>query len=127
MKSDHMAFQVSNMDLSIHFYTQVLGLKLLFRKVNEEEQEEYAFLELTGGNLELLQRLGGEPFAKPVIKPPYCPHLALVSEDMDRTIKMIEKHHIPIVKGPLEIPGAEKWIYISDPDHNVIEFIQWVK
>jgi lactoylglutathione lyase len=127
MKTDHMAFEVSNMDQSIRFYTQVLGLRLIFRKVNSEEQEEYAFLELTGGNLELLQRLDGEPFVKPTIKPPYCPHLALISEDMDQTLKLIADHHIPVVKGPLENPGAEKWIYISDPDNNVVEFIQWLK
>lgn len=127
MKNDHMAFEVSDMDQSIRFYTQVLGLQLLFRKVNTEEQEEYAFLELTGGNLELIQRLGGETFTKPTIKPPYCPHLALTSEDMDQTLKVIEEHHIPVVKGPLENPGAEKWIYISDPDHNVVEFVQWMK
>ena len=67
MKNDHMAFEVSDMDQSIRFYSQVLGLRLIFRKVNTEEQEEYAFLELTGGNLELIQRLGGEPFTRPTI------------------------------------------------------------
>jgi lactoylglutathione lyase len=127
MKIDHMAFEVSDMDRSIKFYTQVLGLRLLFRKVNTEEQEDYAFLELTGGNLELLQRLDSRPFVKPTIKPPYCPHLAIRSEDMGQTLKMIEEHQIPIVKGPLEIAGEEKWIYISDPDNNVIEYIQWMK
>jgi lactoylglutathione lyase len=126
-KNDHMAFEVSNMEESLRFYTQALGLRLLSRKVNQEEGEEYAFLELNGGNLELIQRLDGEPFVKPLIKPPYCPHLALTSEDMAQTLRLIEEHHIPIVKGPLEVPGAEKWIYISDPDHNLIEYIQWMK
>ena len=50
IKNDHMAFQVSNMDASIRFYTEALGLKLLFRHVNEEVREDYAFLELDGGN-----------------------------------------------------------------------------
>jgi catechol 2,3-dioxygenase-like lactoylglutathione lyase family enzyme len=127
MKNDHMAFEVSNMDASIQFYTQTLGLRLLFRNVNAEEQEDYAFLELAGGNLELIQRLDGEPFVKPAIKPPYCPHLALTSEDMAQTLQMIEEHRIPVVKGPLEIAGAEKWIYISDPDNNILEYIQWLK
>lgn len=127
MKNDHMAFEVSNMEESLRFYTQGLGLRLLFRKVNREEGEEYAFLELKGGNLELIQRLEGEPFVKPLIKPPYCPHLALTSEDMTQTLRLIEEHHIPIVKGPLEVTGAEKWIYLSDPDHNLIEYVQWPK
>ena len=28
--------------------------------------------------------------------------------------------------GPLEISGRVKWVYVSDPDNNVIEFIQWL-
>ena len=64
VKNDHVAFAVSNMDESIQFYTQALGLRLLSRNVNAEEREDYAFLELEGGNLELIQRLDGEPFEK---------------------------------------------------------------
>jgi lactoylglutathione lyase len=126
VKNDHMAFRVSNMDQSIQFYTQTLGLRLLFRNVNPDEQEDYAILELEGGNLELIQRLDGLPFEPPEIKPPYCPHLAFTSDDMDETLKMIAEKHIPVVTGPLEIEGAEKWIYIHDPDNNVIEYIQWL-
>ena len=124
-RNDHTAFQVSNMDASIRFYTEALGLKLLFRHVNEEQHEDYAFLELDGGNLELLQHLGA-PFVKPDIKPPYCPHLALATGDMDGTLRLFREHGIPIVKGPLEVPGEERWVYVSDPDNNVIEYIQWL-
>lgn len=126
IKQDHVAFQVSNMDKSLQFYTETVGLRLVFRNVNTEEQEDYAFLELDGGNLELIQRLDNEPFEKPQIKPPFCPHLALTTDDMTRTLRAIEEKHISVVKGPLEIAGAERWIYISDPDNNVIEYIQWL-
>ena len=124
-KNDHTAFQVSNMEQSLKFYTERLGLRLVFRNVSAEEQEEYAFLELDGGNLELIQKLDGAPFEKPRIKPPFCPHLALTTNDMTQTLKMIEEKNIPIVKGPLGSAGAERWMYISDPDNNVIEYIQW--
>ncbi len=126
VKFDHMAFEVSNMDESIKFYTEILGLRLFFRQVNEEVHEDYALLALEGGNLELIQRLDG-PFEKFEIRPHYCPHLALVSEDMAETLSMIEEHHLPIVQGLREVEGEEKWIYISDPDNNVIEYIQWLK
>jgi catechol 2,3-dioxygenase-like lactoylglutathione lyase family enzyme len=112
------------MDESIKFYTQALGLRFLSRDVNVQEQEDCAFLELDGGNLELLQSLKSGSFEKPQIRPPYCPHLAFTTTDMDATLKMIADKHIPIVKGPLEANG-DKWIYIHDPDNNVIEYIQW--
>ena len=124
-KNDHMAFQVSNMDQSLKFYTETLGLRLVLRNVNVEEHEDYAFLELSGGNLELIQKLDEAQFEKPRIKPPFCPHLALRTDDMAQTLKMIEEKNIPIVKGPLGSEGAERWMYISDPDNNVIEYIQW--
>jgi len=125
-RNDHTAFEVSDMDRSIEFYTETLGLKLLFRHLNEADHEEYAFLELGGGNLELIQQLDKASFEKPRLSPPYCPHLALTTDDMDQTLRVIREKHIPIVKGPLEIAGKERWIYISDPDNNVIEYIQWL-
>ncbi len=129
MKTDHFALLVSNLDAAIQFYTERLGLKLLSSEVNEADHEAFAFLELEGGNLELLQGLDEKgwpaPFVKPVIQPPYCPHLALQTEDMDQIVQLFRAKGIPIVKGPLELPGRVKWIYLSDPDNNVIEFIQW--
>ena len=47
-----MAFKVSSMDFSLRFFTEVLGLRLHFRHLNLIEQEDYAFLELEGGNNE---------------------------------------------------------------------------
>jgi len=125
-KNDHIAFQVSDLDAAIEFYTESLGLRLLFRDENIAEQEEYAFFELQGGNLEIIQKLG-VPFVKRPLITPYCPHLALSTEDMNQVLDMIAEHHIQVVKGPLEVPGEEKWIYIADPDNNVIEYIEWVK
>ena len=67
------------------------------------------------------------PYDRPVIKPPYCPHFALHTNDMEAVVAMAKAKNIPIVKGPLEIPGKVKWLYLSDPDHHVIEFVQWIK
>jgi lactoylglutathione lyase len=124
LKNDHTAFQVSNLDQSIEFYTQSIGLNLMFKGINKEEQEAYAFLELEGGNLELIQKLGSA-YEKPALHPPYCPHFAIETNQMNDIMTMIERRGIRIVKGPLEIKGKERWIYIADPDNNVIEYIEW--
>ncbi len=124
MKNDHTAFRVSDLDTAIKFYTEALGLRLRFKKVNPDVGEAYAILELEGGNIELLQTLD-KPFKPQVMEPPYCPHLALATEDMAKTLELVHSKSIRIVSGPMEIPGEEKWLYIADPDGNVIEFIEW--
>jgi len=123
-KNDHTAFRVSDLDAAIRFYTESLGLRLLFRNVNQEQHEAYAFLQLKGGNLELIQTLNAT-YLKPKIEPPYCPHFALETEDMEKVLEMVEARGIHLVKGPLKIPGEEQWLYLSDPDNNVIEYIEW--
>jgi len=124
IKNDHTAFQVSDLEAAIRFYVETLGLRLLFSKVNPEVGEAYALLELAGGNLELIQALD-RPFVRRKLEPPYCPHLAIGTDDLSQILAMVQARSIEIVAGPLEIPGEEKWLYISDPDGNVIEYIEW--
>jgi lactoylglutathione lyase len=123
-KNDHTAFRVSDLDAAIRFYTESLGLRLVSRAINPEEHEAYAFLELEGGNLELIQTLNA-PFVPRPPEPPYCPHLAFEVEDMAEALAKIKAKGIEVLKGPLEIRGEEKWLYIRDPDNNVIEYIEW--
>ena len=128
--ADHFAFEVADMARAIRFYTEKLGLKVLSSEVDREHHEAFAFLELEGGNLELLQKLDENdapmPRNAPEPVPPYCPHLALKTDDMDACLDMLRREGIPILKGPREIPGEIKWVYVADPDKNVVEFIQWL-
>ena len=126
-QADHFAFEVSNMDRAITFYTEALGLELVSRKVCEEEGTEYAFLKLAEGKVELVRLLNkddGSTFAES--RPPHCPHLALRTDSMDQTMLRLEENRVRVIDGPLEIKGVVKWVYFSDPDNNVLEFIQWL-
>ena len=57
MSFDHIAFQVSDMDFSISFYTQKLGFKFIVRYEDEEEHEEFALLEYGNAHIELIKDL----------------------------------------------------------------------
>ena len=131
LQVDHFAFSVSDLDVAIKFYQDVLELKLLSKNVDENHHEAFAFLELEGGNLELLQLMDKNnkpvPFEKSEVKEPFCPHLALKCEDLDELVLELTKKKVEIVKGPLEIPGMVKWLYFADPDNNIIEFVEWEK
>ena len=130
MKLDHVAFRVSDLDRAISFFTEVLGLRLMLRQEDKEHHEAFAFLEVEGGNLELLQSLDerNNPvrYDPPRVEPPFTPHVALRSDNLDRLAATLKARDVPIVEGPLEIPGQVKWLYISDHDHNIVEFVQWL-
>jgi catechol 2,3-dioxygenase-like lactoylglutathione lyase family enzyme len=66
------------------------------------------------------------PHTPPAPQPPYCPHVALGVEDLDAMLDTLAKADIPLLKGPLAIPGKVRWCYMADPDSNVIEFVQWL-
>jgi lactoylglutathione lyase len=124
LRLDHVAVPVSDMEAALQFYGEQLGLKFMFREVDPVEQEDFAYFEVEGGNLELLKSLA-HPFDRPDIRPPYCPHLALATSDMNATLRLIQERGLRLIKGPLQIDGKVTWLYIADPDNNVIEFVQW--
>ena len=123
---DHVAVEVSNLDAAIDFYEQKIGLKFLFKKVDEAHGEAFAYLEMKGTRLELLQplRLAKRPAAD---KQSFCPHLAFVSDDIQDTQQRLQEKQVTLLKGPMEIPGMVRWLYAADPDGNVLEFVQWLQ
>jgi catechol 2,3-dioxygenase-like lactoylglutathione lyase family enzyme len=130
LKLDHVAVEVSDLDASMAFYGQKLGLELMFCQLDAEHHERFAFFKLAGGNLELLQSLDDQnhpiPFPKQAPRRSNCPHVAIGTGDLDAVLQLLEAEGIPLLKGPLEIPGQVRWLYASDPDGNIIEFVQWM-
>ena len=45
---------------------------------------------------------------------------------MDAVLETLRKNGIPILDGPNEIAGSERWVYFMDPDRNVLEYIVWL-
>jgi len=124
MNFDHQAFQVSDIDRSIYFYVNKLGFRLCSKETDNNENEIFAFLELGDARIELLQDLES-PYDIPSIKKPYCPHFSIKVEDLKQAEIMLRDNNVNIVRGPLEIKGEVTWLYFSDPDNNILEFIQW--
>ncbi|MHA1679456.1 MAG: VOC family protein [Promethearchaeota archaeon] len=124
VRVDHFAFSVDDMDRAIQFYEGVIGLKLISREIDDEHGEEFTFMELEGGNLELLKKVG-EMANVNVKTRGNCPHLAFSTEDMEKTVKGLEVAGVD-VDGPFEIPGRVTWLYFKDPDGNILEYIKWL-
>jgi|YNPNPStandDraft_1061719.scaffolds.fasta_scaffold22767_2 catechol 2,3-dioxygenase-like lactoylglutathione lyase family enzyme len=128
MQLDHFAFEVSDLDRSLVFYTQVIGLPLLSRTVDEEHGEAFAFLDLGGATLELLQKLdqATPPALGRRLRATNSPHLALRVPDLEAALAALADHGLRPFEGPLFLPDVARWAYIEDPDGNVLEYVQWL-
>ena len=126
IKLDHIAVGVSNLDAAIDFYEQKIGLKFLFKKVDEAHGEAFAYLEMEGARLELLQSLRLTK-RRAADDHSFCPHMAFASNDIHATEQDLREKQVILLKGPMEIPGMVRWLYAADLDGNVLEFVQWLQ
>ena len=126
IKLDHVAVEVSDLEAAIDFYEQKIGLKFLFKKVDEIHDEAFAYLEMKGARLELLQSLR-LPKSRAADDHSFCPHMAFASNDIHATEQDLREKQVIILKGPMEIPSMVRWLYAADPDGNVLEFVQWLQ
>ena len=126
IKLDHVAVEVSNLEAAIDFYEQKIGLKFLFKKVDKDQGEAFAYLEMEGGRLELLQSLRLKKI-RATENQTFCPHIAFASNDIYATEQQLRKKQVLILKEPMEFAGTVRWLYAADLDGNVLEFVQWLK
>jgi len=124
-KCDHVAFQVGDMDAAVRFYVEKLGFTLASRQADEAEHEEFAFLTLGEVRLELIRDLAQTTYRPPEIRPPYCPHVAIATDDLGKTLTRLKDKGVSILRGPLVITGQVTWAYLADPDNNILEYVQW--
>jgi lactoylglutathione lyase len=119
----HSAFLVSDLERSLHFYCNVLGLQEAFQLKRPDGKpwlvyirvDEHSFVELFPG--------------RPADAPPLDPkssyrHLCLLVDDIQETVKMLGARGLP-VPGEPKLGGDGNWQYwIKDPDGNDIELMQ---
>ena len=112
---DHVSVLVTDLDRSRRFYGGVLGL----REIAKPRTFTFSVLwyDLGTGQLHLL--LKPQPDA---VSPRHC---ALRVADIDAARRHFRAHGVPFDETVL-IPGADRF-FVSDPDGNRIEIIQWVE
>ncbi len=117
----HTRMRVSDMDQTIRFYTTVLGLEVLERKVSPRGSH-LAFLKVP--NSEELIELCSFPASGPVTVQADLVHLAFEVENLDRTIDTLKTKNIPITDGPTRTSSGSRFIFIDAPDGYEVELIE---
>lgn len=117
----HTRMRVSDMDQTIAFYTHVLGLEVLERKVSPRGSH-LAFLKVP--HSEELIELCSFPPSGPVRVQEDLVHLAFQVDNMDDTIKTLTAKGIRITDGPTSTSSGSRFIFIDAPDGYEVELIE---
>ena len=117
----HTRMRVSDMDQTINFYTNVLGLEVLERKVSPRGSH-LAFLKVP--NSEELIELCSFPPSGPVRLQEDLVHLAFQVENLDDTIEQLGAKQVRITDGPTTTSSGSRFIFIDAPDGYEVELIE---
>ncbi len=117
----HTRMRVSDMDQTIAFYKDVLGLEVLERKTSPRGSH-LAFLKVP--NSEELIELCSFPPSGPVKVQEDLVHLAFEVDNLDETIRALEAKQIKITDGPTCSSSGSRFIFIDAPDGYEIELIE---
>lgn len=92
LKLDHVGIAVKNLDETLKFYTDVLGLDLADTEVVEEQKVRVAFLPIGDTEVELLESTADDgPIAKYIERNGEgVQHLAFLVEDIEEAIKHMQ-------------------------------------
>ncbi|MFO6422069.1 lactoylglutathione lyase [Motilimonas sp. KMU-193] len=124
MRLLHTMLRVGNLDKSIEFYTQVLGMKLLRKSDNVEYKYTLAFLgygeETEQTVIELTYNWGTESYD---LGNAYG-HIAIETQDIYATCDAIRAAGGNITREPGPVKGGTTVIaFVKDPDGYAIELI----
>ena len=125
MRILHTMLRVGDLDKSIAFYSDVLGMKLLRRSDYPEGKFTLAFVgyqdEVAGAVLELTYNWGVSAYD---MGNAYG-HIAIEVEDAHKACELVKQRGGKVVReaGPMQ-HGTTVLAFIEDPDGYKIEFIQ---
>ena len=117
----HTRMRVSDMEQTIRFYREVLGLEVVEQKVSPRGSH-LAFLAVP--NSEELIELCSFPMSGPVTVQEDLVHLAFEVENLDETIQELQSKNVPITDGPTQSSSGSRFLFIDAPDGYEIELIQ---
>ena len=118
----HTRFRVSDMDKSIYFYRDILGMKVVEQKTSPRGSK-LVFLKFPDMDCEL--ELCSFPDSGNVHVPEDLVHLAFEVDDLERCLERFEVAGVLITEGPIESTNGTRFIFAEDPDKYEIELMQY--
>lgn len=123
MRFSHTSITVRNMDESLRFYTETLGLQFERRRPIPENHAEIAFVQdpESGARIELTHWDGKDRFEAGE----QLDHLAFELPDLDAFLARVRLQGVRVAKEPYRLKGGSgRLAFILDPNDVWIELIE---
>lgn len=117
----HTRMRVSDMERTIRFYADVLGLEVLEQKTSPRGSQ-LAFLKVP--NSDELIELCSFPASGPVMVQEDLVHLAFQVENLDASMAELAAKQVKITDGPTKTSSGSRFIFIDAPDGYEVELIE---
>lgn len=136
----HTGMSVTDLERSIVFYRDLLGMRLLWRLEHRKGQAlekvlglsqvdvSYAMLESSGGRLELFQYHSPQGRPHPPDRP-VCDrgitHVAFQVEDLQKVYERLQEAGVRFHSEPQLVREGVRVAYMRDPDGIVVELVEY--
>jgi lactoylglutathione lyase len=121
MKLLHTSITVKDMDESIGFYTEMLGMTLGSRREIKQNNAEIAFLEIAGTNHRI--ELTWWKDKKDYTEGDQLDHMAFGVKNLKSAVAALRSKGVEIAKEPYAL-GSSRIAFIKDPNGIWLELIE---
>lgn len=122
-KIEHVGVQVKNMERSVQFYQDVIGMDLLDTLVHTNGVIKLAFLGFKGSKETQLELIEGYNDQLPVEGKVH--HIAFAVDNLEAEIERIKKHHVRFIDEAITtLPNGSRYMFFAGPDGEWIEFFE---
>lgn len=121
MKMSFVTITVKNMEESIKFYTEVIRLNVL-KSFSPQSGTNITFLKGDDGGMVELIEYGDNSQAQE--KSRTIVSIGMSVKNLDKEMKNLEEMNVPIIRGPINVPSGERFLFVEDPNGVEIELIE---
>lgn len=123
LKIEHVGIMVQNLESSISFYEEVIGLKCKGTLLHTNGVIRLAFLSFPGSNeteLELIEGYNGQLPAEGKVH-----HVAFAVDDIEAEFAHMNQLNLSHIDGEITtLPNGSRYFFFAGPDGEQLEFFQ---